>query len=86
MGIPRVHDSMIIDLVFPWSKREYKEYVQYKHKKHAKNNIFIEFYQLVNKHCYFRERLGVRKQRDRWDAGNNFLKVNPRLCRGTHKV
>jgi len=63
---------MIIGLVFPWSKRENKEHVQYKHKKQGKNNIFIEFYQLVNKHGYFRAWLGARKQRGRWDAGNNF--------------
>jgi len=40
---------MIIDLVFFWSKSENKECIQYKHEKQGKNNIFIEFYQLVNK-------------------------------------
>ena len=29
----RVHDNMIIGLVFLWSKRENKEYIQYKHEK-----------------------------------------------------
>ena len=51
---------MIIGLVFSCSKRENKECIQYKHKKQGKNNIFIEFYQMVNKHDCFRGQRGIR--------------------------
>ncbi len=54
---------MIIDLVFPWPKRENGKCIQYKHEKQGKNNIFIEFYQRVNKDGCFRNRQGMRKQR-----------------------
>ena len=56
---------MIIDLVFPWPKRENKKCNQYKHEKQGKNNIFVEFYQLVNKGVRLRSRQGMRKQRGR---------------------
>jgi len=49
MGVSSLCIDIFIGLVFLWAKRENKECTQYKHEKQGKNNIFSEFYQLVNK-------------------------------------
>jgi hypothetical protein len=61
-----------MDLVFLWFKRENKEYGQYKHEKQGKNNIFIEFFQLVKKGVWFLGQQGMRKHGRGVGQGNKF--------------